>query len=163
MLTYHALCQAPTAFPVLTGVTREEVDRLASDFTAARDRLRGASGRTKRGTPRRPADPRSADPLPDEAGDERGGHRRLPAGGDPHRRRGATVSRPAGLGAQKPFDSGKKRQHTVKNQVVCRPDGRIGAVSRTLPGSIDDPTRLRGNGMRDRLGDGEGVMADTKD
>src|SRR5262245_50876759 len=50
--------------------------------------------------------------------------------------------RPRGRGRQKPFYSGKKRRHTVKNQIACRPDGRIAAVSRTVPGSTHDLTLL---------------------
>jgi hypothetical protein len=55
MLTYHALCQVPVIFPALTGLTREEFDRLVTDFTAARDRLRATSHQTKRGMPRQRA------------------------------------------------------------------------------------------------------------
>jgi hypothetical protein len=69
MLTYQALCQVPLIFPALTGLTHDEFDRLVADFTAARDRLRASSTRTKRGTPRqRAAGPRSADPAPDRPG-----------------------------------------------------------------------------------------------
>src|SRR5262245_31763775 len=68
--------------------------------------------------------------------------------------------RPGGWERQKPFYSGKKKRPTVKNQIVCRPDGRIGAVSATAPGSTHDLTVLRGDGLLDRLGDGEGAMAD---
>jgi hypothetical protein len=35
---------------------------------------------------------------------------------------------------QKPYYSGKKKCHTVKNQVAVEPDGRIGAVSESVPG-----------------------------
>lgn len=46
--------------------------------------------------------------------------------------------RPGGWEDQKPFYSGKKKRHTVKNQVVCAPTGRIGAVSKTAPGRTHD-------------------------
>lgn len=68
--------------------------------------------------------------------------------------------RPAGWENQKPYYSGKKRRHTVKNQVVCTPSGRIGAVSRTVPGRTADLTLLRLDGTLDRLPAGAGVMAD---
>src|SRR5512147_2625896 len=68
--------------------------------------------------------------------------------------------RPQGWEQQKPFYSGKKKRHTVKNQVVCRPDGRLGAVSQTVPGSTHDLTVLRGDGLLDRLDRDEGAMAD---
>ncbi|HKY66957.1 MAG TPA: transposase family protein, partial [Acidimicrobiales bacterium] len=48
--------------------------------------------------------------------------------------------RPRGWERQKPFYSGKKKRHTVKNQVARRPDGRIGAVSVTAPGATHDLT-----------------------
>jgi len=68
--------------------------------------------------------------------------------------------RPGGWDEQKPFYSGKKKRHTVKNQVVCTPEGRIGGVSATVPGSTHDLTMMRDDGALDRLGDGEGAMAD---
>jgi hypothetical protein len=68
--------------------------------------------------------------------------------------------RPRGWERQKPFYSGKKKRHTVKNQIVCRPDGRIGSVSATVPGSTHDLTVLRGDGLLDRLDADEGAMGD---
>jgi IS5 family transposase len=68
--------------------------------------------------------------------------------------------RPAGWGNQEPFYSGKKRRHTVKNQVVCTPSGRIGAVSPTVPGRTSDLTLLRLDRTLDRLPAGAGVMTD---
>jgi len=68
--------------------------------------------------------------------------------------------RPQGWGRQKPFYSGKKKRHTVKNQVVCTPEGRIGGVSDTAPGSTHDLTLMRGDGILDRLAEGESAMAD---
>jgi IS5 family transposase len=70
------------------------------------------------------------------------------------------VRRPSGWDEQKPFYSGKKRRHTVKNQVVCTPAGRIGSVSKTAPGRTHDLTVLRHDGVLDRLPADAGVMAD---
>jgi IS5 family transposase len=70
------------------------------------------------------------------------------------------VRRPAGWEEQKPFYSGKKRRHTVKNQVVCTPTGRIGSVSKTAPGRTHDLTVLRYTGVLDELPAGAGVMTD---
>lgn len=68
--------------------------------------------------------------------------------------------RPRGWEEQKPFYSGKKKRHTVKNQILCTPEGRIGGVSDTVPGSIHDLTTTRQDGTLDRLGEGESAMAD---
>src|SRR5512135_3046291 len=65
MLTYQALCQVPVIFPALTGLSREEFDRLAGEFTPARDRLRATSDRTRRGTPRQRAAGAGAPPAHD--------------------------------------------------------------------------------------------------
>ena len=68
--------------------------------------------------------------------------------------------RPQGWDEQKPFYSGKKKRHTVKNQILGTPQGRIGGVSATVPGSTHDLTMMRGDGVLDRLDEGEGAMAD---
>lgn len=68
--------------------------------------------------------------------------------------------RPAGWANQEPYYSGKKRRHTVKTQVVCTPSGRVGAVSRTVPGRTADLTLLRHDRVLDRLPAGAGVMTD---
>ena len=68
--------------------------------------------------------------------------------------------RPAGWDRQKPFYSGKKKRHTVKNQVACTPGGRIVSVSTTAPGRTHDLTVLRYNGLLDRLPADAGVMTD---
>lgn len=68
--------------------------------------------------------------------------------------------RPGGWENQEPFYSGKKKRHTVKNQVVCTPSGRIGSVSPTAPGRTHDLTILRHDGVLDRLPAGAGVMTD---
>jgi hypothetical protein len=68
--------------------------------------------------------------------------------------------RPDGWDHQKAFYSGKKKQHTVKYQVGVTPEGRVGTVSVSVPGSVHDLTLLRGSGLLDRLEEGEGVMTD---
>jgi DDE superfamily endonuclease/Helix-turn-helix of DDE superfamily endonuclease len=68
--------------------------------------------------------------------------------------------RPQEWDEQKPFYSGKKKRHTVKNQVICTPEGRIGGISETVPGSTHDLTMTRQDGTLDRLGEGESAMAD---
>src|SRR5512135_401237 len=219
MLTYQALCQVPVIFPALTGLSREEFDRLAGEFTPARDRLRASSDRTKRGTPRQRAAGAGAPPARDPPtrllitlvwlriyptyellgwlfGLEKSNAWEAvqdawavletlaefpfeqPA---VDRKKLATEQavldafpqvaviidakeqpfrRPRGWERQRPFSSGKKKRHTVKNQVACRPDGRIGAVNATVPGSTHDLTVLRGDGLLDRLDADEGAMGD---
>jgi hypothetical protein len=71
--------------------------------------------------------------------------------------------RPQGWDEPKPFYSGKKKRHTVKNQVICTPEGRIGGISDTAPGSTHDLTMTRQDGTLDRLGQGESAMADKAD
>lgn len=219
MLTSRALCQVPEIVPALTGLTRDEFERLAADFAAARDRLRATSERTKRGTPRQRAAGAGAPPthdvptrllmalvwlriyptyellgwlfgleksnawenvqdalavletLADFPFERPAADRAKLATKEAVRDAFPQVKvildgkeqpfrRPQGWGRQKPFYSGKQQRHTVKNQVVCRPDGRIGAVSATAPGSTHDLAMLRGSGVLDRLDPGEGVMAD---
>lgn len=70
--------------------------------------------------------------------------------------------RPKDWDKRKPFYSGKRKDHTAKTQVACRPDGRVGAVSDSAPGSTHDLTLLR---QTDLLGDldaaaGEGARFD---
>lgn len=43
---------------------------------------------------------------------------------------------------QKPYYSGKKKCHTVKNQIAVEPDGRIGAVSGSVPGGANHDITL---------------------
>ena len=68
--------------------------------------------------------------------------------------------RPSGWEQQKPFYSGKKKRHAVKNQVVCTPSGRIGSLSKTFPGRTHDLTVLREDKVLDRLPPDAGVMTD---
>jgi hypothetical protein len=71
--------------------------------------------------------------------------------------------RPQGWDQQKPFSSGKKKRHTVKDQILCTPEGRIGGVSDTSPGSTHDLTMMREDGTLDRRDEGESAMADKAD
>jgi hypothetical protein len=70
--------------------------------------------------------------------------------------------RPGGAYAnQKAYYSMKKKAHTLKTQVVVRPDGRIESVGESIPGgSKHDKTVLRASGVLDQLADGEGAMMD---
>jgi hypothetical protein len=71
------------------------------------------------------------------------------------------TNRPTGYEAQKPYYSGKKKTHTLKNQVVVDPCGRIETVSPTVPGGANhDLPLLRGSGVLERLAEGEGAMMD---
>jgi IS5 family transposase len=68
--------------------------------------------------------------------------------------------RPGGWEDQKPFYSGKKKRHTLKNQVACTPGGRIASVSRTAPGRTHDLTVLRHTAVLGNLPADAGVMTD---
>jgi hypothetical protein len=71
------------------------------------------------------------------------------------------TNRPTGYDAQRPYYSGKKKAHTLKNQVVVDPCGRIETVSPSVPGGANhDLTVLRGSGVLERLVEGEGAMVD---
>jgi hypothetical protein len=73
------------------------------------------------------------------------------------------VRRPQDDDRQKPFYSGKKKAHTVKNQIAVAPDGSIQAISDSVPGGANhDLTVLRGTGLLGRLDveAGEGAMMD---
>jgi len=52
MLTYDALARHRRALRSLTGFDRAGFEALFADYRAAADRLRGASGTTRRGAPR---------------------------------------------------------------------------------------------------------------
>jgi hypothetical protein len=70
------------------------------------------------------------------------------------------TNRPTGYEAQKPY-SGKKKTHTLKNQVVVDPCGWIETVRVSVPGGANhDLTVLRGSGVLERLAEGEGAMVD---
>ena len=63
---------------------------------------------------------------------------------------------------QKPYYSGKKKCHTLKNEIAVQPDGTIGAISQSVPGgAVHDLTLLRGTGLIGRLDpESEAVMLD---
>ena len=64
---------------------------------------------------------------------------------------------------QKPYFSGKKKCHTLKNEVAVRPSGEVGSVSESFPGGENhDLTVTRKNHLLDRLDpDAEAVMTDS--
>jgi hypothetical protein len=68
--------------------------------------------------------------------------------------------RPAAWDDQRPFYSGKKKRHTVKNQIVCTPTGRIRSASRSMPGRTHDLAVWRHTRVGDRLPPDAGVMGD---
>ena len=70
------------------------------------------------------------------------------------------TERPKGYTTQKPYDSGKKKAHTLKSQVGVAPSGRIESVSGSYPGSVHDLTVLRLTKLVDRLPAGAGAMMD---
>ena len=62
---------------------------------------------------------------------------------------------------QKPYYSGKKKTHTLKNQIAVRPDGQIEAVSESVPGGANhDINLLRQSKLLDQLNPGEEAMMD---
>jgi hypothetical protein len=59
------------------------------------------------------------------------------------------------------LNSGKKKAHTLKIQVVVDPCGRIETISDSVPGGANhDLTLLRASGVLVRLGEGEGAIVD---
>jgi IS5 family transposase len=61
---------------------------------------------------------------------------------------------------QKPYYSGKKKTHTIKNQAAIAPHGRIDAVSESVPGATHDLTLLRQTDLLSKLNDDEAAMMD---
>ena len=70
------------------------------------------------------------------------------------------VQRPKDNKKQKEYYSGKKKRHTVQNQVVVAPNGEIIALSEDEPGSCHDLTHLRVSDILDKLEPGDTVMFD---
>jgi hypothetical protein len=64
---------------------------------------------------------------------------------------------------QKPYYSGKKKCHTLKNEIAVRPCGEVGSVSKSFPGGENhDITLTRKNGLLDRLDpQSEAAMTDS--
>ena len=66
-----------------------------------------------------------------------------------------------GNDAQKPYYSGKKKRHTLKNEIGVEPDGMIGAVSASVPGGATaDLSLLRKTRLVERLDADEAAMLD---
>jgi hypothetical protein len=67
------------------------------------------------------------------------------------------------IDTQKPYYSGKKKCHTLKNEIAVTPSGTIGSVSLSYPGGENhDITVTRNNGLLDRLDPRvEAVMTDS--
>ena len=62
---------------------------------------------------------------------------------------------------QKPYYSGKKKTHTLKNQIAVRPDGLVEAVSESVPGGCThDLSLLRQTDLVRQLGPDEAAMVD---
>ena len=65
---------------------------------------------------------------------------------------------------QKPYYSGKKKAHTIKNQVAVAPHGRIEEVSESVPGgATHDLQLLRQTGLLSKLSDQEAALMDKGD
>jgi len=62
---------------------------------------------------------------------------------------------------QRPYYSGKKKTHTMKNQIAVRPDGLIEAVSESVPGGCThDLSLLRQTDLVGQLAPDEAAMVD---
>jgi hypothetical protein len=62
---------------------------------------------------------------------------------------------------QRPYYSGKKKAHTMKSQIVVRPDGLIETVSDSVPGGANhDLALLRQTNLLAQLGPNEAAMMD---
>jgi IS5 family transposase len=61
---------------------------------------------------------------------------------------------------QKPYYSGKKKTHTLKNQAAISPTGLVEHASESVPGSTHDLTLLRQTDLLSELSDEEAAMMD---
>lgn len=61
---------------------------------------------------------------------------------------------------QKPYYSGKKKAHTLKNQVAISPIGAVEHASESVPGSTHDLTLLRQTDLISELAENEAAMLD---
>jgi hypothetical protein len=61
---------------------------------------------------------------------------------------------------QKPYYSGKKKSHTIKNQVAISPVGLVEHASKNVPGSTHDLTLLRQTDLLSELSEEEAAMMD---
>lgn len=65
------------------------------------------------------------------------------------------------LDRQKPYYSGKKKAHTIKNQAAVTPQGKIEQVSESVPGgATHDLQLLRQTDLLSKLNDDEAAMMD---
>ena len=69
------------------------------------------------------------------------------------------TQRPQDRETQKKYYSGKKKRHTLKNQIIVTPAGEIIQFSKTVPGSTHDK-KLFEDSERGSLTDTEAYMAD---
>lgn len=71
------------------------------------------------------------------------------------------IRRPSGgWEAQNPYYSGKKKAHTLKTQLATDLEGRILAVSESVPGPMSDIDLLRQSGLPEQLTEEEALAAD---
>lgn len=71
------------------------------------------------------------------------------------------VRRPSGgWEAQKPYFSGKKKAHTLKSQIATDLEGRVLALSESVPGPTSDITLLRQSRLPEQLAEDEAMAAD---
>jgi hypothetical protein len=64
------------------------------------------------------------------------------------------------LDRQRPYYSGKKKQHTLKTQIAVAPDGQIAGLWPSVPGATSDVTLFRASGLLACLAPDETVMVD---
>ncbi len=71
------------------------------------------------------------------------------------------IRRPSGgWEAQKPYYSGKKKAHTLKNQFATDLEGRLLSVSESVPGPMSDIDLLRQSHLPEQLNEEEAMAAD---
>jgi hypothetical protein len=70
------------------------------------------------------------------------------------------VRRPTGQEAQRPYYSGKKKAHTMKMQATVSVEGRVQAISESVPGTTSDLELLDQSGVVEQLEPGEAAGMD---
>lgn len=70
------------------------------------------------------------------------------------------IRRPTGQEQQRPYYSGKKKAHTMKMQAVVSLEGRVQAVSVSVPGSTSDLSLLDESEVVERLREDEAAATD---
>ncbi len=65
------------------------------------------------------------------------------------------IRRPTGQEKQRPFYSGKKKAHTLKMQATVSVEGRVQAVSSSVPGTTSDLELLDQSGVVETLEEDE--------